>query len=154
MDGCSYIRASHIGRAIKSGLRKFCEIEPKIKILQYALMPDHLHLILFVTVPIDEILGRVIARFKVMVNDEAGINGVFAKGFNDQILKKPRQLDTLFRYLRENPRRLAVRRAPRVFQTRQQAENRGNVLSGIWQFSTAGKPVQGTGADTPRRYTR
>lgn len=42
---------------------------------------------------------------------------MFAKGFNDQILKKSRSLDTLYRYIRENPRRLAVRRAfPEYFR--------------------------------------
>lgn len=42
---------------------------------------------------------------------------MFAKGFNDQILKKSRSLDTLYRYIRENPRRLAVRRTfPEYFR--------------------------------------
>ena len=35
---------------------------------------------------------------------------IFAKGFNDQILKPTRSLDMLYGYLRDNPRRLAVRR--------------------------------------------
>lgn len=109
--GCSFIRASRVGRAIKTVLWKFSEIiEPKIRILQYALMPDHIHILLSVTEPTQEILGRIIARFKVAVNNEAGIDGVFAKGFNDQILKHSRSLDTLYRYLKDNPRRLAVRR--------------------------------------------
>lgn len=73
-------------------------------------MPDHIHLLLFVEKNTEEILGRIIARFKVSVDKAVGFSGVFAKGFNDQILKPSRSLDVLFRYLRENPRRLAVRR--------------------------------------------
>lgn len=109
--GSSFVSATMIGSAIKDILRRFYLIEPNIRILQYALMPDHLHLLLFVEEPTQEILGRIIARFKVTVNKEAGMTEVFAKGFNDQILKSTRSLDTLFRYLRENPYRLAVRRA-------------------------------------------
>lgn len=115
--GSSYIQASRIGKAIKRILLNFRIIEPNIRILQYALMPDHLHILLFVTAPTKEVLGRIIARFKVAVNEEAGITGVFAKGFNDQILKTSRSLDILYRYLKENPRRLAVRRAfPEYFR--------------------------------------
>lgn len=108
--GASFIKASHTGNAIKETIRNFIDIEPAIKILQYTLMPDHVHILLFVTEPTKEILGRIIARFKVTVNERAGTDHVFAKGFNDQILHGGRSLDVLFRYLRDNPRRLAVRR--------------------------------------------
>ena len=106
--GSPCVAASPVGAAIKEGLRKFPQIEPKIRVLQYAIMPDHLHLLLFVQEKTDEILGRYIAAFKVEVNNAAGRNGIFAKGFNDQILKTDRSLDTLYHYLRDNPRRLAV----------------------------------------------
>lgn len=80
-------------------------------------MPDHVHILLFVEYPTQEELGRIVARFKVEVNNKAGIERMFAKGFNDQVLKKSRSLDTLYRYIRENPRRLAVRRAfPEYFR--------------------------------------
>lgn len=115
--GSSFVSASVIGSAIKEALRKFPLIEPEIRILQYALMPDHLHILLFIEHPTEETLGRIVAKFKVEVNNILGETGIFAKGFNDQILKPSRSLDTLYRYLRENPRRLAVRRAhPEFFR--------------------------------------
>lgn len=80
-------------------------------------MPDHLHILLFVEYPTEDTLGKIIARFKIEVNKAAGTTGVFAKGFNDQILKSSRSLAVLYRYLRENARRLAVRRArPEFFR--------------------------------------
>lgn len=115
--GSSFIKASTTGAAIKDVLRRFHQIEPNIKILQYALMPDHVHILLFVEHPTQEILGRILARFKVEVNKVAGTDGVFAKGFNDQILKSSRTLDTFYTYIRDNARRLAVRRAhPEFFR--------------------------------------
>lgn len=115
--GSPCVVASPIGAAIKQGLHKFPQIQPKIRVLLYAIMPDHLHLLLFVQEKTEEILGRYIATFKVVVNNAAGRNGIFAKGFNDQILKADRSLDTLYHYLRDNPRRLAVRKAhPEFFR--------------------------------------
>lgn len=109
--GSSYIKASPVGMAIKEALRRFSELTPQARILQYALMPDHLHFLLFIQEPTTEILGRIIGRFEVAVDRLAGVDRVFAKGFNDQILKTSRSLDILYRYIRENPWRLAVRRA-------------------------------------------
>ena len=115
--GSPFIKASATGAAIKDALRRFHQTEPNIKILQYALMPDHVHILLFVEHPTQEILGRILARFKVEVNKVTGTDGVFAKGFNDQILKSTRTLDTFYKYIRDNARRLAVRRAhPEFFR--------------------------------------
>lgn len=115
--GSPCVVASPVGAAIKEGLRRFPQIQPKIRVLQYAIMPDHLHILLFVQEKTEEILGRYIAAFKVEINKAAGLKGVFARGFNDQILKTDRSLDTLYHYLRDNARRLAVRRAhPEFFR--------------------------------------
>ncbi|MDE6653877.1 MAG: hypothetical protein K2K37_05770 [Muribaculaceae bacterium] len=116
--GSSYIQASPLGRIIKGCLREISAIYPALRIYQYALMPDHLHLILSVESTLDEILGRKLAAFKVMVNKRSGISGVFEKGFNDQILTTTRNLNQIYTYLRDNPRRLAVRRANPDFFTR------------------------------------
>lgn len=109
-DGCPYVVSSATGNAVKTALRQLSELSPELKILQYALMPDHLHLLLFVEQQLDEILGRKIAAFKVMANKLAGIDHLFSRGFHDRILKPSHTLDTIFRYIRENPYRLAVRR--------------------------------------------
>ncbi|MDY4811183.1 MAG: hypothetical protein SO168_03850 [Muribaculaceae bacterium] len=115
--GSAFIRASRTGKALKDALRDFRRLEPKAQVLQYALMPDHLHIILFITEKTDDILGRIIARYKVAVDHLLGSTGIFTKGFNDQFLKTSRSLDTLYQYLRDNPRRLAVRRAhPEFFR--------------------------------------
>ncbi len=124
--GSPCVVASSVGAAIKEGLRKFPQIEPKIRVLQYAIMPDHLHILLFVQEKTEEILGRYIAAFKVEVNNAAGLKVIFAKGFNDQILKTGRSLDTLYHYLRDNARRLAVRRAHPEFFRRVNALKIGN----------------------------
>lgn len=126
--GSPYVSVSYVGSAIKDVLRQFHDIEPAIRILQYAIMPDHLHILLFVEEQMSDKLSRVIARFKVAVNKKVGVTGVFDKGFNDQILKPSRSLDTLFKYLRTNPYRLAVRRAHPEFFKRVNALQIGDRL--------------------------
>lgn len=116
--GSSYIRASEIGIAIKKRLRRISYIHPALRLFQYALMPDHLHMIISVEDKLNETVGRKLGAFKVGVNHLTGIDQVFEKGFNDQILTKSRKLDIIYNYLRANPYRLAVRRACPDFFTR------------------------------------
>lgn len=116
--GSSYIKASSLGRIIKDCLRDIPSIHSGMRLYQYALMPDHLHIILSVENSLDEILGRKLATFKVLVDRRANIDSVFDKGFNDQILTTTRNLDTIFSYLRTNPYRLAVRLAHPDFFSR------------------------------------
>ncbi|MDE6379851.1 MAG: hypothetical protein K2L11_05205 [Muribaculaceae bacterium] len=116
--GSSYIRASEIGSVIKQSLRHISDIHPALRLFQYALMPDHLHLILSVEYVLDETVGRKLGAFKVDVNQRVGIDHVFDRGFNDQILTKSRKLDIIYNYIRSNPYRLAIRHAYPDFFTR------------------------------------
>lgn len=111
------LRLTPLGREVQKLIIHFSEVEASIRILQYAVMPDHVHILLFVTCPIPEKLGLYIARWKINVNKACGLESVFETGFNDQILRHDRSLKVLVRYLRDNPRRLAVRRAlPQYFR--------------------------------------
>lgn len=110
LPGSPHIVATETGKAVKDALYQIHNIDFRLKLLQYSLMPDHLHLLISVEETLDEHLGKLIARFKSMVNELCGLPGVFKEGYNDQIISAKRDLDTIFRYIRENPYRLAVRR--------------------------------------------
>lgn len=118
--GSPYIVSSETGKAVKEALRHLPEIHPALRLFQYALMPDHLHIILSVEKGLDETLGRKIAIFKTMVNKFSNRDHVFEKGFNDQILKRERNLNAIFDYLRQNPYRLAVRKSNPLFFQRKE----------------------------------
>lgn len=109
--GRSYTQASTLGSIIKGCLRDISAIHPSLRIYQYALMPDHIHILLSVEAPLDDVVGHMIGAFKVLVNKRANIGMVFEKGFNDQILTTRRSLNVIYSYLRDNPYRLAVRQA-------------------------------------------
>lgn len=114
--GSSYLATSPTGKAIKLALKMIPDIHPAISLFQYALMPDHLHMIIAATDRLDEAIGRKLARFKLKAAELAQTSRLFELGFNDQIINSSRNLDTIYKYLRENPYRLAVRRAfPQYF---------------------------------------
>lgn len=101
---------SRLGRIVKDSLPILSEIEPAVRLLQYVVMPDHIHLLIHVQREIEEPIGNAVARWKTEVNDLAGEKSIFEASFNDQILTPNRSLDVLYRYIRENPYRLLVRR--------------------------------------------
>lgn len=114
----TYTRWSKIGKAISDRLYHMPSHFPSLVVEQYSVMPDHVHFLLCVKNYLPEHLGNYIARFKNAINEFAQTNGVFMEGYNDQILKPSRSLDALFRYIRENPYRLAIRRQYPDFFTR------------------------------------
>lgn len=141
--GAAFISSTALGKAIKNTLRRFNSTEPNVRVLQYALMPDHLHILLFVEYPTEDTLGKIIARFKIEVNKAAGTTGVFAKGFNDQILKSSRSLAVLYRYLQENARRLAVRKArPEFFRRVNALEIGGKTFQAYGNFQLLDCPFK------------
>lgn len=117
-----FIARSQLGSIIEKQIRSLPEMNPALRILQYSIMPDHVHLLLFVTSQIEYHLGNYIGHLKVLIHQTyreatGQETTVFQNDFYDCILYRSRSLDVLYRYIRENARRLAVRRAhPEFFR--------------------------------------
>ena len=116
----SYIALSPAGEAVKREFWALGEHHPEIKPLEIAIMPDHCHFIIRVTRPLAKPLGSAIGGFKAGSSKAAiGKVGLWSEGFQDTILFHEGQLETMFNYLRDNPRRLAVKRlCPGLFRVR------------------------------------
>ena len=126
------ITLSDTGKAVRDGLFNLTATVREIRLLRYAVMPDHVHLLLQVMKYMDEPLGNHIARMKAFVNERwayrldvnnlpaATERSVFARGFNDQILWASRSLSAVFDYVRLNPYKLALRKAYPDYFTRLQ----------------------------------
>ena len=86
-------------------------------------MPDHLHGIIHVNDRLPRHLGHVINGFKVGCNRVAkgmSLSPLWEEGYNDRILQGRGQLNAMFRYLQDNPRRLWIKRNhPEFFKTQQ-----------------------------------
>ena len=128
------IEPSSLGREVQRCWFSIHEHYPEVEVLALQLMPDHLHGILFVTRQMEQQLGIVLKGFKTGCNqayrssmpqqccskvNEKGTGFLFARNYNDHILEGKGELDHWRAYLRDNPRRLAVRRAhPDYFRVR------------------------------------
>ena len=108
------------GEAVKREFWALGEHHPEIKPLFIQVMPDHVHFIIHVTKPMARPLGQAMAGFKTGCSKAAiGKGGLWAEGFQDTILFHEGQLDSMFAYLRDNPRRLAVKQlSPELFRVR------------------------------------
>ena len=114
----SYIALTPAGEAVKGEFLRIGEHHPEIEPLFIQVMPDHVHFIIHVKQPMVRPLGQAIAGFKAGSSKAAiGRGGLWAEGFQDTILFHEGQLNAMFTYLRNNPRRLAVKQLmPEVFR--------------------------------------
>ncbi len=161
------IVSSPLGEAVAACWRQIPCFHPEVQLLEFAVMPDHVHGLLFVRRRMAHHLGEVVRGFKIgctkacraiygappdplthpsgtppnqSSNRSSGNNtrlgespsrcnarsgegpymarSLFAPGYHDRILTHEGQLENLFNYIRDNPRRLAVRRAHPDYFTR------------------------------------
>lgn len=96
---------------------------PYFRVYQYKIMPDHIHLLIHVKKYLPMHLSHYIARFKTLIMQEwrqkisKSEIKIFEEGYHDRIVMPGQSLDVVFRYIRQNPYRLAVRRArPEFFR--------------------------------------
>ena len=142
-----HIVLSTLGRTIlENELPKIHRLYPQIEIWQAAIMPDHLHLLLYIREPLPQgkHLGHIISSFKggcsrawwaqtATGKTDANATGtaatdtkavvpaasaavkttgpaLFESGYHDRIIRRPGMLDTIKRYMNDNPLRALMRR--------------------------------------------
>ena len=136
---------SELGAAIAAHWKRMGEFTPEIRPLACQIMPDHLHGILEVQRPMARPLGNAVGGVKTgcgkifhRLAPVARDRALFEEGFQDTILFRDGQLEAMFAYLRDNPRRLAVKRMfPDLFRV---SETVRVGLGGGWRgwFSALG----------------
>lgn len=113
----AWISLSAIGEIIKCQIEETPAHNPQLKIADYVIMPDHVHILIEVTETTDRPLGDIIRALKSASSSRIRkMTGrpylsAFDDGFNDRIIKSQKHLKTIQNYIKDNPRRLAVRRA-------------------------------------------
>lgn len=130
------------GRIIAAELKRLPQQFPDCRILQYVIMPDHLHFVIFiiraVAYPLGELVGRLTGN---CTRANQGIP-LFEPGFNDRIVRKEGQLNTLIQYVRDNPRRLLLRRMnPELFSRQNEIAIGGRSLHSFGNYLLLDHPV-------------
>lgn len=146
----AHIRLSPLGEKVERCIKQITIRHPQVRVLGYQMMPDHLHVVVFVDTDMgSKHLGAVVSGFKSGCNkafwNEVSLLGagadkqlsplpsLFEQGYHDRILTHEGQLQNMLDYIADNPRRLAVRQAfPDMFHVRQ------SVKVGRYTFATVG----------------
>lgn len=115
--GCARIDRSPLGAIIHREVFEWQKNYPVLQVYQYMVMPDHVHILFRVKARITTHPGHYIKSLKDTINrkwclfkgmeDEGPV--VFMENYTDRIIYSDRSLDLIFRYIRENPHRLAMR---------------------------------------------
>ena len=125
---------TELGRRVEQCWHEIALRYPQIDVLAFQLMPDHFHGILFVKERIEKPLGKVLLGFKqgcnkafrelvpsvpsVAVSQQQTVRPktdrkhglLFEPSYNDKLLLQKGQLKRWNDYLRDNPRRLLMKR--------------------------------------------
>ncbi len=127
------IELTELGLCVRESWMAIEHHYPDIKVLATQVMPDHIHGILFVQQHMEVHISQAIKGFKTGTNkvfremcpsaatlsrqrqnEKGGYRHqgfLWSPGFNDHILENAGELERWFEYLRDNPRRLAIRKA-------------------------------------------
>ena len=110
------IRLTEIGKITEKYLLSSENI-PGVKIGRYVIMPDHIHVIIFLDpdeyekrkdgssrapTPTNEMLPHVVSTFKRFCNKEIGSN-IFQRGYIEHIIRDRDDYETRSKYIYENP---------------------------------------------------
>ncbi len=154
LKGCA-VAKTPLGESVEACWREIPRHHPEIQLLSCVVMPDHFHGLLFVRTRMRRHLGEVIRGFKIGCTKAYRLDGrlssespssespymaippnraippnLFAPGYHDRILTHRGQLKTLFRYISDNPRRLAlIRQHPDYFTRINQLSLAGRVYA-------------------------
>lgn len=108
------VERTPIGRIVEQEILGFSYLCPALRVLQYVIMPDHIHFAIFAQSVLPKALGSYIGMMKVKCGQLAKeklsvITPIFEKDFHDRILRRSHKLDIICEYIRQNPYRLLVR---------------------------------------------
>ena len=125
------IERTKLGQAIAEEINRIPTYNgaESIEIYSYVIMPDHVHILLRIHDRLPKHIGQYIAWFKIKCTDAcSALTGgpvsetmrPFAPEYHDRLLKGKNQLSHMVRYIQDNPRRLALKRANKdLFRIRQ-----------------------------------
>lgn len=131
--GAPAVSLSPVGVIIDEEIRQITARLPYIEVLNWVVMPDHIHFIVFVKKRLSRHLGYELAVFKknctqrihyLLHPDDTPANSIgnktsaFVKNYTDTIALRQGQIETMQKYIADNPRRRAILRKYPNFFTR------------------------------------
>ena len=143
------VERTELGNKIVDELYHLGKVHPEIRILQFCLMPDHLHFIIHVTKPTTLSVREMIRgywqgakrygrEYTLSIEPELNsgpinkVNPIFTERPFIRPLSRKGQLQAMYQYVRMNPQRLATKRLmPGFFRVQESIEIAGCTYRGV-----------------------
>lgn len=137
------VELSPIGEIVEQCWLEIPQRYPCISLMEYCVMPDHFHGILFVREQMAKPLGAVIRGFLAGASSLCRARSIWQKGYQDSILWRQGQLANMRAYILDNPRRLAVKRThPELFRIVREIPLCGTRFAGIGNHFLLKSPIR------------
>ena len=150
----AHIKRTELGEKIVHTIFHIQDIHQEVRVLQFCIMPDHVHVILYVTRAMDAGIKTVvrgwwqgakkvsalsvgpISALSVAPNsirdNKQSLSPVFSEFPFIRTMSRRGQLDTMMQYVKMNPQRLATKcLKPGYFRVQEGIEIAGRIYSGI-----------------------
>ncbi len=109
LDGPPKTEFSLYGKIADDVILQLKDFYDHIKVDQYVIMPNHIHMILFVygkerPVPTKQhsVVSEFVSTFKRFCNKQYGEN-IWQRSFNDRIIRNREEYENIQKYIYENP---------------------------------------------------
>ena len=141
---------TELGKAVRRCVEEISRIHPEVKIIQQRMMPDHLHVILYVTRAMSCSIKMVVRGFwqgvrkygrdyaasvspHIMRDNERSVaSPIFTEMPFIRPMSRRGQLQTMIRYVQMNPQRLATKHLmPGFFRVQKGIDIAGTIYAGV-----------------------
>ena len=99
---------SKIGIVIENEIYKLNTVYENIKVDKYQIMPNHIHLIIFIyedsngRTQFAPTISRIIKQFKGSITQQIGFS-IWQKSFYDRIIRNEKEYQSVWNYIHNNP---------------------------------------------------
>ena len=100
---------SFYGKITESAIKSIPQYYPNIELLQYVVMPNHIHMILFLVYDSGRIISSptpvstVVGQMKRYVSKKIG-KSIWQRSFHDHIIRDGKDYEKISKYIFENPK--------------------------------------------------
>ena len=142
----AWVKRTELGEQIVHTIFHIQDIHPEVRLLQFCIMPDHIHVVLYVTRAMKKGIKTVVRGWwqgakkvyalSVAPNDirdnKQNIHPIFSEMPFIRPMSRHGQLDTMYHYIRMNPQRLATKRLmPDLFWVQDNIQIAGRAYKGV-----------------------
>ena len=110
--GRPQVTLTDIGQIVKSKIEKIQTVYYGVKVDNYVIMPNHIHLIISIDIEygrpmVAPTVSRIVNQFKGAVTKTAK-QPVWQKGFHDHVIRDEEDYLTRWQYIDENPKKWLI----------------------------------------------